>query len=114
MIIFLGQARAKRDAGPGSVSVSESSVCCDFVSSEVRLIHKVTEAQHVKLVLTQVLKPPALMMIGPGAKVTTEAGVTDGAWCLLRVIRGSGGPGGAVRLGCCVHKIFYVEPRRYS
>ena len=36
MIIFLGQARAKRDAGPGSVSVSESSVCCDFVSSEVR------------------------------------------------------------------------------
>ena len=68
----------------------------------------------MKLVLTQVLKPPALMMIGPGARVTTEAGVTDGAWCLLRVIRGSGGPGGAVRLGCCVHKIFYVEPRRYS
>ena len=75
------------------------------------LIHKGTEAQHVKFVFTQVLKPPALMMIGPGARVTTEAGVTDGAWCLLRVIRGSGG---AVRLGCCVHKIFCGWPRRYS
>ena len=104
--------------------MSESSVCCDFASSEVRhvpavmnniqysiLIHKVTEAQHVKLVFTQVLKPPALMMIGPGARVTTEAGVTDGAWCLLRVVRGSGG---AVSLGYCVHKIFCGWPRRYS
>ena len=50
-------------------------------------------------------------MIGPGARVTTEAGVTDGAWCLLRVVRGSGG---AVSLGYCVHKIFCGWPRRYS
>ena len=37
----------------------------------------------------------------PGARVgvTTEAGATDGAWGLLRVIMGLGG---AVTLGCCV------------